>query len=257
MNIYCAYDEIVPLPVLDTKRNPKNPRQHGAAQLAAIAAVIKGNGWRQPIVISNRSGLITKGHGRLDAALLLGFEGAPVDYQDYASEEAELADMLADNRLPELADVDEDKLLEILRELEAAGHDLELSGFTADDLEKLANLEEEVADLEPIPKMELQAFEHYDYLMFLFRDIRDWLRVLQLLNVTKVDFSISRTTQKIGIGRVINGNTLLNRLDAEVLPPAGVRPPYKARDHVQGPEHPADHAQADTLGNAGCPGERS
>jgi predicted transcriptional regulator len=39
--------------------------------------------------------------------------------------------------------------------------------------------------------MELQAFEHYDYLMFMFKDIRDWLRVLQLLKVAKVDFSIS------------------------------------------------------------------
>ena len=51
--------------------------------------------------------------------------------------------------------------------------------------------------------MELQAFEHYDYLVFMFKDIRDWLRVLQLLKVAKVDFSISRNSQKIGVGRVI------------------------------------------------------
>jgi hypothetical protein len=256
MTVFCAYDQIVPLSVLDGKRNPKNPKQHGSAQVAAIAAVLEGNGWRQPIVISNRSGLMTKGHGRLDASLLLGYEGAPVDYQDYESEAAEIADMLADNRLPELGDVDEDKLLDVLRELQAAGHDVELSGFTEADIEKLSHLDEEIAQTEPIPKMELQAFEHYDYLIFLFRDIRDWLRVLQLLNVAKVDFSISRTTQKIGIGRVINGKALLNRLDAGVRPPADVRPPYTARDHVAGPGGQDENAPPGAAGDPGGPAER-
>lgn len=238
MNIYCAHDELVPLTVLDGKRNPKNPKQHGAAQVAAIAAVIEGNGWRHPIVVSNRSGLITKGHGRLDAALLLGYENAPVDYQDYASEEAEIADMLADNRLPELGDVDDAKLLEVLQELQQSGHDVELTGFTEEDIEKMAQVDEEIANAEPVPKMELQAFEHYDYLAFMFRDIRDWLRVLQLLKVAKVDFSISRKTQKIGIGRIINGKALLNRLE------------HSSRDHVAGAEQPSENAPLGAAGDA-------
>ena len=33
--------------------------------------------------------------------------------------------------------------------------------------------------------MELQAFEHYDYLVFMFKDIGDWLRVLQLLRLRR------------------------------------------------------------------------
>jgi hypothetical protein len=68
MRIHCAYDELVPLSDLDSKRHPLNPNTHSAAQVAAIAAVLEGNGWRQSIVVSNRSGLITRGHGRLDAA---------------------------------------------------------------------------------------------------------------------------------------------------------------------------------------------
>lgn len=245
MNIYCAHDELVPLSVLDGKRNPKNPKQHGSAQVAAIAAVIEGNGWRHPIVVSNRSGLITKGHGRLDAALLLGYENAPVDYQDYASEEAEIADMLADNRLPELGDMDDAKLLEVLQELQQAGHDVELTGFTEGYIEKMAQVDEEIANTEPIPNMELQAFEHYDYLAFMFRDTRDWMRVLQLLKVAKVNFSISRKTQKIGIGRVINGKTLLNRLEDQTRHP------------LQGQEQPAANPPADTGGDAGGADERS
>ncbi len=225
MELHCAYNQLVC--VSDLKPHPKNPNTHSAAQVAAIAAVIEGNRSRAPITVSNRSGFITRGHGRLEAAALLGCDQFPVDFQDYASEEAELAD----NHLAELAEIDEDRLVGVLKELQAAGHDVGLAGFTEDEVARLIAVEEEIAQLEPIPKMELQAFEHYDYLVFMFKDIRDWLRVLQLLKVTKVDFSISRKSQKIGIGRVINGKTLLDRLDDS------------PRHHVAGPERPRGDAQ--------------
>jgi len=227
MKIYCSYTRLVPTSELDTKRNPKNPNMHGSAQIAAIAAVFEGNGIRQSLVISNRSGLLTRGHGRLDAAIMLGYEAMPVDFQDYESEAAEIADMLADNRLGELSEIDDAKLADVLKELSDTGHDINLAGFTLEDFAKLTELDEEVANLVMIPRMQMQAFEHYDYLMFMFKDIRDWLRVLQLMKVVKVDFSISRKTQKIGIGRVINGKTLLEQLE------------NPARDNVTEPQHPS------------------
>ena len=82
MEIHCAYDQLVR--VADLKPHPKNPNTHSAAQVAAIAAVIEGNGWRAPITVSAHSGFITRGHGRLEAAFLLGCEQVPVDFQDYA-----------------------------------------------------------------------------------------------------------------------------------------------------------------------------
>src|SRR2546425_10947841 len=155
MTIHCAYDQLVR--VADLKPHPKNPNTHSAAQVAAIAAVTEGNGWRAPITVSNRSGFITRGHGRLEAATLLGCEQVPVDFQDYTSEQAELADMLADNHLAELAGIDEDRLVGVLKELQAASHDVGLGGFTEDEVARLTAVEEEIAQLEPIPKMELQA----------------------------------------------------------------------------------------------------
>jgi hypothetical protein len=238
MKIFCNYDQLLPVSVLETKRHPKNPNQHSAAQIAAIAQVLEGNGWRQAVVVSTRSGLITRGHGRLEAALLLGAETVPVDFQEYESEQAEIADMIADNRLSELSEMDEGKLVQVLKELQAAGHDVALAGFTEDELARLINVDEETDNLETIPQMELQPFEHYDYLIFMFHDLRDWLRVLQLLNITKVNYSISRKTQKIGIGRVLNGKRLLQRLDDP------------ARDNVTGTEQPSDHAQASATGHA-------
>jgi hypothetical protein len=61
MKIFCAYDKLVPLIELESRRHPKNPNTHSAAQVAAIAAVLEGNGWRQPIVVFNRSGPHDKG----------------------------------------------------------------------------------------------------------------------------------------------------------------------------------------------------
>jgi len=57
--------------------------------------------------------------------------------------------------------------------------------------------------------MECQAFEHHDYLVFMFHDLRDWMLALQLIGVKEVDYSITRKTKKIGIGRVLHGKRLI------------------------------------------------
>ena len=94
--VFCAHDKIVPIKEL--RENPLNPNKHPDDQIRALAAIIKATGWRQPITVSTRSGLIVKGHGRLAAAKYGKFKEAPVDYQNYASEEEELADLMADSR---------------------------------------------------------------------------------------------------------------------------------------------------------------
>lgn len=102
--VFCAHDAIVPLK--DLRPNPKNPNQHPPEQIKLLASIIRATGWRAPITVSKRSGLVTKGHGRLMAAQLDDLTDAPVDYQDYASEAEELADLTADNRIAELATTD-------------------------------------------------------------------------------------------------------------------------------------------------------
>ena len=48
MGIHWTYDQLVR--VSELKPHPKNPNTHSAAQVAAIAAMIEGNGWRAPIL---------------------------------------------------------------------------------------------------------------------------------------------------------------------------------------------------------------
>jgi ParB-like chromosome segregation protein Spo0J len=133
--VYCRYDEAVDIEKLTG--NPKNPNVHPDKQIALLAKIIRAHGWRNPIVVSNRSGFVVKGHGRLEAARVLNVAQVPVEYQDYANEAEEHADLLADNRIAELAEPDAEALKGLLDELGEAGLDIDLTGFDADELERM------------------------------------------------------------------------------------------------------------------------
>lgn len=133
--IECAHDAVVPLEQIIP--NPRNPNRHSSAQVELLAKIIKAQGWRAPITVSERSGFIVKGHARLAAAQLLGLESAPVDYQQYANEAAEWADMIADNRIAELATRDMPALKDLLEELNTGAIDMDLTGYTHEALERV------------------------------------------------------------------------------------------------------------------------
>ena len=135
--VYCAYDEIVPLGRL--RANPKNPNKHPQEQIEKLGKIIRGNGWRNPLTVSTRSGLIVKGHGRLMTAVLEEFKEVPVEYQNYESEEAELADLTADNRIAELAEMDRQMLADIFADIDTGAIDFELSGYTEKEYGELAS----------------------------------------------------------------------------------------------------------------------
>ena len=102
IKIECAHDEMVQIEKLIP--HPRNPNKHPEKQIALLVKIIAAQGWRNPIVVSSRSGFITKGHARLEAAKILGCDAVPVDFQDYENEASEYADLIADNRIAELAE---------------------------------------------------------------------------------------------------------------------------------------------------------
>jgi len=147
-NIFCAYDDIVELDTL--KPNPRNPNKHPDAQLDLLAKIIQGQGWRAPITVSRRSGMIVKGHARREAGYKTGGKYAPIEYQDYESDSAEMSDLIADNRIAELAVLDEKSILELLQELDANtdGIDPEMTGFSADTIREMLEKAAAGADAE-------------------------------------------------------------------------------------------------------------
>ena len=132
MKVQCAHGTMRKLE--DLKPHPKNPNQHPERQIDLLAKILKKTGWRSPIIVSRRSGFVTKGHGRLMAARRAGFSQVPVDEQDYLDDAEELADMIADNEIAELAEMDIDLRGSVLSDLESMDYPLELVSF-ADGLE--------------------------------------------------------------------------------------------------------------------------
>ncbi len=133
--VYCAFDELADADLLVP--NPRNPNRHPESQIALLAKIIKAQGWRAPITVSVESGFIVRGHGRLLAARKLGVRQVPVDRQHYATEADEWADLIADNRLAELAEMDDGLLHDLLKDFEGQGYDLDLTGFVGEDLEEI------------------------------------------------------------------------------------------------------------------------
>ena len=137
IKVFCCYDKMVD--ITELVENPRNPNKHPEEQLKILAKVIKQNGWRAPITVSKLSGFIVKGHGRLQAAKLLGCEKVPVDYQEYENESLEYADLMADNRIAELSEIDNKKLLELFHEFDVGEVDFDLSGYTEEFYKDLAS----------------------------------------------------------------------------------------------------------------------
>jgi len=153
IEVWCSFEQLVAID--DLKPNPRNPNTHPARQIELLAKNIRYFGWRHPITVSKRSGLIVAGHGRLAAAHELGVQLVPVDYQDFISESDEMAVLIADNRLAELASIDLNSLEGIIDELKIEGFDTLLTGFDEADLESLLQNDDAPGDEETAEDKEL------------------------------------------------------------------------------------------------------
>ena len=135
IEVWCAYDKLVKVEELIP--HPKNPNTHPQNQIKILAQNIRYHGWRHPIVVSKLSGYIVAGHGRLEAAKELGVSIVPVEYQNFASEDNELAVLVGDNRLAELSSLDLNRLQDIIDGFKASDFDTILAGFEPTDLDAL------------------------------------------------------------------------------------------------------------------------
>lgn len=112
-----------------------NPRLNDTA-VDAVAASIREFGFRQPIVV-DEDGVIIVGHTRYKAALKLGLKEVPVHVAVGMSPAQAKAYRIADNQTATLSQWDEDKLPIELAQLQEMNFDLNLTGFTGDELMRL------------------------------------------------------------------------------------------------------------------------
>lgn len=126
--VECAHAALVA--TSDLRPNPRNPNKHPRDQIDLLAKNIAALGWRHPIIVSKLSGYIVAGHARLEAAKNLECSVVPVDYQDFSCEADELAYLIADNRIAELAEADREMLLSVIEEIDGE-IEIDLTGFDA------------------------------------------------------------------------------------------------------------------------------
>jgi site-specific DNA-methyltransferase (adenine-specific) len=130
----------------------RNARTHSDEQVAQIAASIKEWGWTNPVLV-DEGGQIIAGHGRVSAARTLGLKDAPVMVAAGWTDAQKRAYVLADNKLALNAGWDNDLLAVELADLKALDFDLDLTGFSPDEVEKIAGQTDEgLTDADAAPE---------------------------------------------------------------------------------------------------------
>jgi 16S rRNA G966 N2-methylase RsmD len=138
------------VPVSSLKPYADNPRTHTKKQIRQIAESIRTFGWTNPVLVDANDGIVA-GHGRVEAAKLLGIPTVPVLRLEDLSEAQLKAYIIADNKLAELAGWDEQilaKELQLLTELNL-DFDIEVTGFEMGEIDVL--IEGQSASMQPDP----------------------------------------------------------------------------------------------------------
>ena len=115
-----------------------NARTHTKKQIRQIAQSIRTFGWTNPVLI-DESRRVVAGHGRLEAAKLLGLEEVPAIRLSDLTEAQVRAYVIADNRLAELAGWDEEMLSIEIKALTGIelDFDIEVTGFNTAEIDAL------------------------------------------------------------------------------------------------------------------------
>jgi DNA modification methylase len=121
----------------ELKPHKHNARTHSKRQIKQIAASVKEFGWTSPVLI-DEAGTIVAGHGRVQAAKLLGMESVPTIQIEGLTEDQIRAYIIADNRIAEKAGWDESILAIEFQNLMTIDSDLTLvTGFDIPEIDRL------------------------------------------------------------------------------------------------------------------------
>mgnify|MGYP003136367991 FL=1 len=131
-----------------------NPRKNKAS-IDKVATSIEEFGFRQPIVVDENL-IILAGHTRLDASKKIGLKLVPVHIAKDLTEAQKKAFRIMDNKSSESSEWDKSLLNLELKDLLNNNLDLNLTGFTEDEIDALSVLSESVTeglvDEDEIPK---------------------------------------------------------------------------------------------------------
>ena len=142
-----------------------NARTHSEAQVAQIAASIREFGFNNPVLIDEQSSIIA-GHGRVLAARKLELDAVPCIRLNHLSDTQRRAYIIADNKIAMNAGWDEELLAIELTELTEFGVNMDLTGFSLDEIEALDGVQE----LDGMPELPSGDKEPFQQITFTLHD---------------------------------------------------------------------------------------
>lgn len=150
--------EVVSMPLSKIIPYVNNPKVHPPEQVKKIASSIKEFGFKVPIVV-DKDFVIIAGHGRYEAAKMLGLKEVPVIVAEDLTPAQAKAFRIADNKVAE-SEWDIVSLTAELEQLLEEGYDVELTGFNDDEINELlatldaSLIDEESEELDQLPEVE-------------------------------------------------------------------------------------------------------
>ena len=188
----------------------KNPRKNDEA-IPYVMESIKQFGFKNPVIL-DKNNVIVAGHTRIESAKRLGITEIPCIYADDLTDEQIKAFRLADNKVAEIAEWDIDLLDTELDDI----LDIDMTDF---GFEK--TIEEKVKEAKKDGDVEFSEVlgEEHNYIVLYFDNDVDWLQAQTLFDIkpvkcgsTRKDGKITKSMQRIGIGRVLNGAEAINKI---------------------------------------------
>lgn len=142
------------LAISKLKEYSRNTRTHSAEQIAQVAASIKEFGFTNPVLIDENNEIIA-GHGRTAAARSLGMDTVPVIRLKGLTETQIRALRIADNKLALNAGWDYDLLSQELTEIKLDDFNLDIIGFSLEELDEILNADIGTEETERDPEEDI------------------------------------------------------------------------------------------------------
>ena len=214
MNIH----NVVHTPIDALRPAKSNARVHSKKQLKQIARSIQRYGFNAPVLIGN-DGEIIAGHGRVEAAKLLGLEAVPAICLAHLNEVERRAYLIADNKIALNAGWDQELLAGEIQVLVDHGFDIEDTGFSVAEVDilleeandaapvskKKAQAEDRIPDVDPLAVTRMGDVWQLGRHRLICGDARDVNAYTALLNGEEVDLLFTDPPYNVKIDRNVSG----------------------------------------------------
>lgn len=205
--------ELIEIKLDDVDVNEINPKIITPKNFVALKESIETFGMAEPLVFNKKTGRIVGGNQRLKVLKAMGEETAQAMAADLTEDEEKALMMILSNQFAQgtwdikraivMLDDIKDKMPDIFSNMAFAPLLRELSDDAKGEKEK---------DMSTIPEMEIMPYEHWDYIVLVFKNSIDWLSALEYFGIKKARFTAAMGKSKIGLGRVIDGAKFLEKI---------------------------------------------